>query len=118
MASIKQMIADQGGRPIKIHGSDEGLQEVGIPDLLICIYGRFVGMEVKQLGKGLRPTQKVLLREIFTAGGVAAVVETTGQAALLLSHLKKESGIAPQARLFYRGNYYRNKSDVRWNHIR
>lgn len=75
---------------MKIHGSDEGFQEVGIPDLLCCIKGRFVGIEVKQPSGKLRPAQRVVLREIYDAGGIAAVVETVGQAARLLSYIEKE----------------------------
>jgi hypothetical protein len=94
VARIKQKIVDAGGRSFKIHGSDEGVQEVGIPDLLICLHGRFVGMEVKQPGERLRQRQRLVLHEIFDAGGVAAVVETVGQAALLLSKLEKEMTVA------------------------
>jgi hypothetical protein len=92
-ARIKRMIADHEGRCFKIHGNDEGFQEIGIPDLLCCIAGRFVGIEVKQPGEALRPRQRKVLHEIFAAGGVAAVCETVGQVALLLSILEKESEI-------------------------
>lgn len=91
VAKIKQMIADREGRCFKIHGSDDGFQEIGIPDLLACIAGRFVGIEVKQPGEALRPRQRKVLNEIFAAGGVAAVCETVGQAAVLLSLIEKES---------------------------
>ena len=85
---IKLLFQENGGRPFKIVGSDEGFQETGIPDLLVCFRGRFIGAEVKQPGADLRPTQRVILHEIYRAGGVAAVLETVEQAAELLSHLK------------------------------
>lgn len=85
---IKDLIADRGGRSFKIHGSDEGLQEIGIPDLLTCYRGWFVGIEVKQPSGKLRPMQRKALHEIYDAGGVAAVVTTVGQVARLLSHLE------------------------------
>jgi hypothetical protein len=85
---IRVLIADRGGRSFKIHGDDEGFQEIGIPDLLTCIYGQFVGIEVKQPSGRLRPVQRKVLNEIFAAGGVAAVVTTVGQVARLLSHLE------------------------------
>lgn len=91
VAKIKQLISDRGGRCFKIHGSDEGLQEIGIPDLLNCIAGRFVGIEVKQPGEKLRPRQRHVLNEIYAAGGVAAVCETVGQVAVLLQVIEKES---------------------------
>ncbi len=88
VAKIKDLVVEAGGRPIKIVGSDEGFQEVGIPDLLICYKGQFIGAEVKQPGGKLRPAQRVLLREIYEAGGVAAVLETVEQARILLSFCK------------------------------
>jgi hypothetical protein len=88
---IKDLIADHEGRCFKIHGSDEGFQEIGIPDLLVCLHGRFVGIEAKQPGEPLRPRQRKVLNEIYAAGGVAAVCETVGQVAVLLSIIEKES---------------------------
>jgi hypothetical protein len=88
VAKIKTFVTKEGGRPFKIMGSDESFQEVGIPDLLICFQGWFVGAEVKQRGESLRPTQRVILHEIYQAGGAAAVLETVKQAELLLSYLK------------------------------
>ena len=63
---------------------------MGIPDLLCCIYGRFVGIEVKQLGEELRPLQRLTLNEIYAAGGIAAVCETVEQVVGLLDILEKE----------------------------
>jgi hypothetical protein len=88
---IKALIADREGRCFKIHGNDDGFQEIGIPDLLVCLAGRFVGIEVKQPGEELRPRQRKVLNEIYAAGGVAAVCETVGQVAVLLQVLEKES---------------------------
>lgn len=84
---IKELIVARGGRPFKIHGSDEGFQEIGIPDLLVCYYGWFIGIEVKQPGGELRPAQRAVLHEIYDAAGVSAVVETVEQAEVLLSYL-------------------------------
>lgn len=46
----------------------------GTPDILVCINGRFVGIEAKA-GKG-KPTQLQLnsLRDIHRAGGVALII--------------------------------------------
>jgi hypothetical protein len=85
---IKKIAEQMGGRPFKIVGSEESFQEVGIPDLLVCYLGRFIGAEVKQRGESLRPAQRVILHEIYRAGGVAAVLETVEQAEELLSQLK------------------------------
>lgn len=51
-------------------------QRSGIPDLLICLDGRFLALEIKaSSGKGrLGPHQKLELEAIRQAGGKAAVV--------------------------------------------
>jgi hypothetical protein len=90
VAKMKKVIKAAGGRSFKIHGSDEGFQEIGIPDLLVCLRGRFVGIEAKQPGESLRPRQRVVLHEIHAAGGVAAVCETVEQLQQLLSHIEEE----------------------------
>lgn len=79
------------GRCFKIHGEDSGFQEVGIPDLLCCYRGRFVGLEVKQPGESPSPVQKVVLYEIVKSGGYAAVVSTVGQVEDLLADIDREA---------------------------
>jgi hypothetical protein len=101
---IRIVFERAGGRVFKIQGIEESHQEAGIPDLLICLWGLFIGVEVKQPGGRLRPLQRVVLHEIFKAGGVAAVVETVEQAESLLSKLEDrrahEGGL-----LFNRGRF-------------
>jgi len=55
--------------------------------------------------------QKVVLREIHQAGGIIAVLETTGQAALLLSILEKR-GYDGKGMCFVRGIF---KSDLHFD---
>jgi hypothetical protein len=81
---LQTLIRKAGGCTFKIHGGDNPFQAVGIPDLLCCISGRFVGAEVKMPGESLRPAQVVALGEIYRAGGIAAVVETVEQGKKLL----------------------------------
>lgn len=85
---MRELIIRRGGRPFKIHGDEEGFQEIGIPDLLVCYRGYFVGIEVKMPGGKLRPVQRVVLHEIYAADGVAAVCETVEQVSTLLSILE------------------------------
>ena len=64
----------------KIHGGPS--QAAGIPDLLGCIEGRLVGLEVKLPG-GSHPVssiQEAQLSAIRRAGGIAAVVRGTREA--------------------------------------
>ena len=64
------------------------MQEKGIPDILGCHKGRFIGLEVKRPGKDYRePTmyQKKRLREIRLSGGIAGVVTSVEEAIDLVS---------------------------------
>lgn len=88
MKQLQTLIKQVGGCNFKIHGGDNPFQAVGIPDLLCCIEGWFVGVEVKMPGEPLRPAQVVALAEIYRAGGVAAVVETREQGRTLLRYIK------------------------------
>jgi len=88
---LQTLIRMVGGTCFKIHGGDNPFQAVGIPDLLCCIEGRFVGVEAKMPGESLRPAQVVALAEIYNAGGIAAVVETREQGRKLLRLIKEGS---------------------------
>ena len=58
----------------------------GVPDIVACYNGRFIGIEVKADLKKNKPTalQQKNLREIDAAGGVALVID-----AYNLDHLKE-----------------------------
>jgi len=108
VTKIKAVFEKEGARAFKIQASEESHQEVGVPDILICLWGQFIGAEVKQPGGKLRPLQRVVLREIYEAGGVAAVLETVEQAEALLSHIKgrRNRGQAHRSTLYYRGTLH------------
>ena len=74
-----------------------GMGRMGIPDIICCLHGRFVAVEVKA-GKG-RPTQLQLkaLRQIDEAGGVALVINETN-----LDYLKECLADVQQARSNWR----------------
>lgn len=73
---IKRYIKEQGGYCVKYWGG--AFTQAGVPDLLICINGYFLGVEVKA-EKG-RPSQLQLLNieEIKKAGGIAMVLYPKG----------------------------------------
>lgn len=50
----------------------------GIPDILSCINGRFVGIEVKQESGKPSLLQKVHLKNIGEAGGIGVLVYPSG----------------------------------------
>ncbi len=86
---IKAYVKGKGGRCFNIHGGDNPYQEVGIPDLLICYRGRFVGLEVKQPGEEPTAKQKQVLHEIEAAGGRAVAVTTVEEVVDLLAKIDK-----------------------------
>lgn len=68
--SIMDFIYSIGGLPIKqnqigIYG------QAGVPDILSCIKGRFVAIEVKVPGETPKAHQKAFLEAITECGGVS-----------------------------------------------
>jgi Holliday junction resolvase len=47
-----------------------GYGKAGVPDIIACIDGKMVAIEVKRAGKPLTPMQARMLEEIAAAGGV------------------------------------------------
>ena len=64
----------------KEHGGMYGT--AGIPDIIVCANGRFIGLEVKLPGGryGATALQLRTISDIFDAGGVAAVVRSVDEA--------------------------------------
>ena len=90
IAATRNLIKDRGGRPFKIQGDVDMFQEVGIPDILCCYRGVFVGLEGKMPGNKPSTKQLHVLDEIAEAGGVAAVFTTVGQVSTLLGKIDRE----------------------------
>ena len=57
----------------KIHGS--AYQVAGIPDLLICFKGRFIGCELKLSRNKLSPLQAYNLQHIKKNNGISLIVD-------------------------------------------
>jgi hypothetical protein len=71
-AAIKKMLEERGAYfflPVS-----NGMGAMGIPDILACLHGRFIGIEAKA-GKN-KPTdlQTLNLKRIDAAGGLALVI--------------------------------------------
>jgi len=81
---IRTHLTKKGAWHCKIHGSDEGLQEIGLPDLFVCYKGQFIGLEVKLPGGKPSPRQKVVLQRIRTAGGIGEVVTSVAEVERIL----------------------------------
>jgi len=63
----------------KVHGGSQ-FQRAGVPDILACVNGRFVAVEVKRPKGGvIAPLQKVNIDFINMAGGVALVATSVDE---------------------------------------
>ena len=49
----------------------------GVADVLACIGGRFVALEIKQPGRKLTPLQEANFKQIKRSGGAAFRIEST-----------------------------------------
>ena len=68
-----------------------GLSRRGTPDVLACIGGRFVAIEVKRVGNIPEPDQLGELRKWQAAGALACWVQTVEQLNEALEHLDDHS---------------------------
>ena len=83
------LLVEAGARPFKIQGG--GHQEVGIPDILVCYRGQFIGLEAKMPGGKVSPRQALVMKSIRDAGGIAVVFTAVDQVELLLARIKGRS---------------------------
>lgn len=69
---IKKYLDHIGAYHVKIHGS--AFMPAGTPDILACVKGVFVGIEVKKpKGGRVSELQKLKLTQIEKAGGIGIV---------------------------------------------
>lgn len=73
-ARILSELKIRGGFWVKIHGS--AFQISGLPDIIGCYRGRFVGLEIKlpETESDESPRQSVMRERITNAGGISRVV--------------------------------------------
>lgn len=62
----------------KEHGGIYGTS--GIPDIIVCIDGRFIALEVKTQKGKTTPLQNAAIRKICSSGGFAFVVRSVEEA--------------------------------------
>ena len=76
VAAIKRYFASLGSDVFfwKEHGGPYGTS--GVPDIICCYKGRFLGLEAKLPGGKLTELQKRALEQINRAGGIARRVES------------------------------------------
>ena len=84
VAAIKKYLASLGSDVFfwKEHGGPYGTS--GIPDIICCYKGRFIGMECKLPGGRLTELQKRAIGKINRAGGIARRVESVEDAKAII----------------------------------
>ena len=86
--AIKKHLDKVGAYYIKYHGG--AYSKVGVPDLLVCYKGRFLGLEVKNETYQPSPLQLHHLKMIKKAGGIAYVVRSVAQLKLILEEVDND----------------------------
>ena len=79
---IKNYLKSKGAYYVKYHGNQ--YSQVGVPDILACYKGYFIGIEVKnEIGK-TSPLQDVNLKMINEAGGYGIVARSVKDVELVI----------------------------------
>lgn len=78
---IKKYLKSIGAYYVKYFGNS--YSQVGVPDLLVCYKGRFIGIEVKNEKGKTSPLQDINIQQIKDAGGISFVARS-------LEDVKKE----------------------------
>lgn len=91
---IMKTLKAMGAFCYKTHGAADSQR--GLPDIVVCYRGRFMGLEVKRSGRRATPLQAHTLEQIKLAGGVASVVYSVEEALLLLQSVPESSDGGPE----------------------
>lgn len=73
---IKKLLKDSGAYTIKYWGGGE-FTKAGVPDLLVCLNGRFMGIEIKATRGKPSELQLHNLKQIQKAGGIGLLLYPT-----------------------------------------
>lgn len=93
VAAIQGYLKTLGGDVFfwKEHGGPYGTS--GIPDIICCYRGRFLGLEVKQPGGRLTRLQERALERINAAGGIGRRVESVEDVQAIIRQLREEAAL-------------------------
>lgn len=79
---IQIALKDRGAFVFKVHGSEYMM--AGLPDLIVCYRGMFVGMEVKMPEGKQSERQKYIQAQVNSAEGICRVVRSVRDALVTL----------------------------------
>lgn len=90
VAAIKKYLASLGSDVFfwKEHGGPYGTS--GVPDIICCYKGRFLGLEVKMPTGALTELQKRAIARINRAGGIASRVESVADVQKIIAQVDEE----------------------------
>lgn len=95
VAAIKKYLTSLGSDVFfwKEHGGPYGTS--GVPDIICCYRGRFLGLEAKLPGGKLTELQKRALDKINRAGGIARRVESVEDVRAMIRLADETGGARP-----------------------
>lgn len=82
---IKTYLRSKGAYCVKYHGNQ--FSQVGVPDLLVCYKGRFIGIEIKNETGKTSPLQDVNIHNIKRAGGISFVARSVEDVSFVIDHI-------------------------------
>ena len=90
VAETKKYLSSLGGDVFfwKEHGGPYGTS--GVPDIICCYRGRFLGLEVKLPSGKLTELQKRAIAKINRAGGIACRVESVEDVRAIIARVDSE----------------------------
>jgi hypothetical protein len=89
-SEIRRECIKRGAFAFKIHGGPTMM--VGLPDLIMCYRGQFIGMEIKVPDPSSQPSviQRRRIKEIRESGGRAFVVRSVASAMRILDAVDRD----------------------------
>ena len=81
VGKIIDRLKAEGGFWVKIHGGP--MQQTGIPDIIGCYKGKFVGIEVKVGNNTPSALQVVVLKELKQAGAKCGIAYSIEEALMI-----------------------------------
>jgi len=90
VAAIKRYLASLGSDVFYFKEHGGVYSTAGIPDIICCYKGRFLGLEVKLPGGRLTELQKRALEKINRAGGIGRRVESVDEVRAAIRLVDKE----------------------------
>ena len=91
---IKNYLRSKGAYYVKYFGNQ--FSQVGVPDILACYRGRFIGIEVKNEKGKTSPLQDINLQQIAQAGGLSLVARSVEDVKFIIDRIDLQEGTSYQ----------------------